>query len=361
MISLFGSGLLPRSDRSLLVRLLSACFGGTLLAACQSAPGGGMGATSSGSTDASTPTSNGSADEPGDTTAGTGDAHPACTRYIGCVAAVDPGGVAVAVEGYGPEGTCWTPETTELCEQACKAARRELWDQVPEESACADCESDTDCPMEASVCDVEAGSCIDCTTVDPCVAGPCGEPPPECSTCRSSFDCDGDACFEGQCGYAPLLPIAPGNLWSYEIELMGMGPECPVETVNFVGEGGFQLPDGRDVAHFVGFCFTDPTSYIVGTGDMVDVYDEFQQHAAVALQEPVTEGFSWESSPSVTFSWTREPSPLEVPAGSFDDCWTRLTADGSRTSTYCRGVGKVRDVIAGANGFTATLMSYELY
>lgn len=318
-----------------------------------------MSTTSSGTTNGSTVTE-GSVDETGETTAGAGEPHPACTRYIGCVAAVDPSGVAAAVEGYGPEGTCWTPETTGLCEQACEAARRELWDQFPDESACADCESDMDCDGEASVCDVGAGVCIDCTTVDPCVAGPCGEPPPECSACRSSFDCDGDACFEGQCGYAPLLPIARGNLWYYEIELMGAGPACPVETVNYIGDGSFELPDGREALQYGGFCFDDPLSFIVGTGDLVDVYDEFQQRSAVALQEPVTEGFSWESSPGVTFSWTREPAPVEVPAGSFDDCWTRLSADGTRTSTYCRGVGRVRDIMGGATGFTATLTDYDL-
>lgn len=332
-------------------------LGLSLGAACSPSPATDAGGTTDAGDTVGTTTSAGSADE---TTAGATAPQQACDRYIACVAAVDPSGVAEVVDGYGPEGTCWTPQTLDVCEQACVDARRQLWEQFPEESACADCEVDADCPGSGFVCDVGAGTCVDCSDFDPCDPGVCGEPGPECNACRTSADCDGSTCFEGQCGYEPLLPIASGNNWYYQLEIVGQGPNCLIDIGNSMYAGGFVLPDGREAMNFQGFC-VDVFLFVIGTGDRVETYDEDGQLVVVSLDEPVADGHSWEASPGRTFTWNREPAPVTVPAGTFEDCWTRVEVGLPYTSTYCRGVGKVREALGDVDGYVAELESYQLF
>lgn len=81
-----------------------------------------------------------------DDSTGSAELDPAaCAHYIDCVAAVAPAAVGEAVDNYGPEGSCWTPETVDICIQACIDARRELMMVDPDEMACWDCATDEEC------------------------------------------------------------------------------------------------------------------------------------------------------------------------------------------------------------------------
>ena len=82
-----------------------------------------------------------------------------CARYIECVAAVDPALMAETLELYGPEGSCWTPDTLEECALACIDARRNLWQFDLDEMACWDCRNDSECL--GSTCDTSSGLCGD--------------------------------------------------------------------------------------------------------------------------------------------------------------------------------------------------------
>jgi hypothetical protein len=96
-----------------------------------------------------------------------------------------------------------------------------------------------------------------------------------------------------------------------------------------------------------------------------DVYSQVATGAeSKVLAVPLAQGASWQSNASVTIDWIREMSPVTVPAGTFDDCWTAHALPWESWSTYCRGVGLVRstsgdDVGAGETGFGIELTSYD--
>ncbi len=88
--------------------------------------------------------------------------YPACARYIGCVAALAPAAAAEVVDGFGPEGSCWTPETADLCVQSCIEARLDLMMLNPNESACWDCTDDTHCSdAPALTCEPQRRICVE--------------------------------------------------------------------------------------------------------------------------------------------------------------------------------------------------------
>lgn len=131
--------------------LLTFCLLGCVEAADQT-----VGTTDSAATDSDT-----TSDDSGMASEGSEQVDPdgVCAQYIDCVAAVAPNTTAAAVEGFGPEGTCWTPSTTDVCVQACVSARQELGALFPTESACWDCRTDSDCNDTAPFCDTNMGVC----------------------------------------------------------------------------------------------------------------------------------------------------------------------------------------------------------
>ncbi len=90
--------------------------------------------------------------------------HPACAQYIECVAALAPGAVAEAIDGFGPQGSCWTPQTVDLCIQSCIDARHDLMMVDPEAMECWDCRDDTECTdAPLSTCEPIRHTCVEAT------------------------------------------------------------------------------------------------------------------------------------------------------------------------------------------------------
>ncbi|MEM7152896.1 MAG: hypothetical protein AAF799_08635 [Myxococcota bacterium] len=135
-----------------------ALGGVSLGLACSAEPSPSDAAGSGDSGEANTSTDDG-ADETATVPTEDVDQAGVCARYIECVAAVDPAQVGQAVEQYGPEGSCWTPDTLAVCSQACIDARRNLWQLDLDEMACWDCRDDSEC--FGATCNLGSGLCGD--------------------------------------------------------------------------------------------------------------------------------------------------------------------------------------------------------
>lgn len=60
-----------------------------------------------------------------------------CAQLIDCTIEVTPEAVASMLAAYGPNGHCWeTAEEAEICEEACKAALKELRQLDPDNIEC---------------------------------------------------------------------------------------------------------------------------------------------------------------------------------------------------------------------------------
>jgi Cys-rich repeat protein len=299
-------------------------------------------------------TSDSSATPESSKTTATATASIACERYLDCVAAVDPAGLPVAVDGFGPAGNCWSPETADLCHAACRDARRELWSALPTEAACTDCDDDALCHEQVPYCDTQRGTCEECL-VDAhcpgalsCDAGTC--------VCDANADCADHGCYDGVCGAPPLFPLMTGRSWIYEIEALGVGvPECPPGMSTATLSPGTEHPEGTSVTYTT-VCSTE-ASELIGLGDEVLRWVEPLAQWQPLLAEPVQDGHTWiyDNGEAVyMFEWRRESGPVTVPAGTFTDCWTRVVQD-VQASTYCRGVGKVFERYGDQTGWIARL------
>jgi hypothetical protein len=97
---------------------------------------------------------------------------------------------------------------------------------------------------------------------------------------------------------------------------------------------------------YLSFC-TDTTVLLEGSGDSLTAYTigtigELGEPIEY-IHSPVEDGESWEVSVG-TYTWSEVTAPLAVPAGTFEDRWTRVAPPGVTTLTYCRGRGLVAGI-----------------
>jgi len=136
---------------------------------------------------------------------------------------------------------------------------------------------------------------------------------------------------------APILPLAPGMLWNYDVTLDTAGDTCPRD---YAKVGQQVTLSGSPAYEYLSSCST-LQAYLTASGDDVTFFIPAsaaapQQQGAVTAS-PVQEGtvfgsFTWQAAPQTT-----------VPAGTFDYCWNRVfeTSTARQLATYCRGVGMV--------------------
>ncbi|MGH7285260.1 MAG: hypothetical protein ACRELY_27370 [Polyangiaceae bacterium] len=190
-------------------------------------------ACSSNNLGTSTDGSNGgsSAGSSDDTARGAGsssdDAHAGCDQYLKCVGDATPDALPVALQAYGPSGTCWGGDGSldSVCENACKSSMAELHKMYPSiascgsatlggsdagstasaglglDGACGACaESSCSAPLDACENDTSCTSLVSC--LQACAVGD-----DACkSTCETTYDPTLfgklGACLEQQCANA---------------------------------------------------------------------------------------------------------------------------------------------------------------
>jgi hypothetical protein len=140
----------------------------------------------------------------------------------------------------------------------------------------------------------------------------------------------------------PLMPLITGHVSNFAFKALDSSrpsmdtcdaPKAEVgERTTIAGQSGtlYSTP-----------CGSEP--YLVdGSGDQLTAY-RLMNGAIVGSYEyvhaPVAEGEQWTTN-GAEYEWREVVAGLDVPAGSFDDCWERYAEDLSLV--YCRGVGLVR-------------------
>jgi hypothetical protein len=151
----------------------------------------------------------------------------------------------------------------------------------------------------------------------------------------------GGAASSAGAGPAPLVPLIEGHLSRFAYRPIAssqpMLETCEAPQAEVGGAGNVS---GHAGTFYASPCLADP--YLIeGSGDQLTAH----RISAGAIEtsyeyvhSPVANGEQWTTN-GVTFEW-RELEALDVPAGSFRDCWQRFSDDLSLD--YCRGVGLVR-------------------
>jgi hypothetical protein len=145
---------------------------------------------------------------------------------------------------------------------------------------------------------------------------------------------------------APILPLATGNTWVYEVTDVGSGDACGsgdktttiVGPVEHAGKQGFSQKN---------LCNPGGTVDLAAEGDRLFAWTGAEWR--VALDAPIEEGKSWTMG-EFTRTW-HDAGQVTVPAGTFDDCW-RVDQMGPAPGsfTYCRGVGLVAETTDDGQG-----------
>jgi hypothetical protein len=158
-----------------------------------------------------------------------------------------------------------------------------------------------------------------------------------------------------------LLPIAVGNRWIYEVETFTETPLC------FAGQYTSEITeivvvDEEETYEMISFCnyegWGQPASRL-RIGEDGQSVDRYYGDWFILIDTPVEEGHSWPCEHGEC-AW-ETAGTVNVPAGTFDDCWRRVPVTPDEyafTDIYCRGVGVVESRIE--NNYTATLVEYEL-
>ncbi len=153
-----------------------------------------------------------------------------------------------------------------------------------------------------------------------------------------------------------IFPIADGWTWTYNLITFGnstFGVPCQpgTRTQSMSATATIQ---GKTAVWLPLLCASTPTNaaYSV-TGDQVWKWTGTEWISY--LDAPLTEGRSFISG-TRAYTWYR-PYNVTVPAGTFNDCWTKKDNRSDSFETFCRGVGLVisHNADAAPNGWRATL------
>jgi hypothetical protein len=149
-----------------------------------------------------------------------------------------------------------------------------------------------------------------------------------------------------------LYPLAVGNQWTFTTTANpGATALCKVGTVmNTINSSDMQL--GRAAFEATSYCGAMTTLSLSDNG-----VDQLLSGAWVTiLAAPVSDGASWQTT-QATYTW-HGPLSIQVPAGSFDNCWKRSPSTASLPDvSYCPGVGTVE---IDDSTYTTVLTSYTL-
>lgn len=163
-----------------------------------------------------------------------------------------------------------------------------------------------------------------------------------------------------------LFPLTVGNRWTYAHTELGPGTTCPTGLAAYVRTvERTETVDGR-LAHVVSWpCAPDVELLLAPeANELLQWFEGSTPIWSVTLAAPVQEGHRWtDPQLGIEFTW-RSAGTVTVPAGVFEDCWTRtaqLTGSSSggsqSTFTYCAGIGPVRQW---NDSYELVLTSYEL-
>lgn len=150
-----------------------------------------------------------------------------------------------------------------------------------------------------------------------------------------------------------LFPMPEGASWTYEVT--GDGAICPTgsqtATVGTTVDAG-----GRQATEYITFC-GGRVHPVIAAPSGVEIYIESADSWSVMLDTPIEDGHSWTFAAYDNEYTYEDAGTITVPAGTFDNCWTRLDSLGP-TSTYCPGIGKVREERPAA--YVAELTGYTV-
>ena len=167
------------------------------------------------------------------------------------------------------------------------------------------------------------------------VLAACSAPSDGSSTTDGGGSAGSDA-GSGSAADDRLYPLEVGRTWTYTVQ--STYSSCPAGTKQTrVMSAG--TTDGRATYEVQGFCGLVGHTSI--DGDRVDEYYDWGPTGWMrALDEPVTDGHSWQATNgSATFGMTYSNAGT---MGGYSDCW-KVTQQVSYTSywIYCRAVGLV--------------------
>jgi hypothetical protein len=155
---------------------------------------------------------------------------------------------------------------------------------------------------------------------------------------------------EGGSSAALLYPLAVGDTWTFDVQNVGLGGACQSGTHASVILSK-EIVEGKDAFKLDSFCDPGPPYFLASdVGDKVLINVGAGWHTLT--DTPLAEGHMWLYAPSnTTLTWHSE-GDVTVPAGTFSDCWTSNGdgASGVFYTTYCRGIGVVRNYRASVNG-----------
>ena len=169
----------------------------------------------------------------------------------------------------------------------------------------------------------------------------------------SAVDGDGDADTDDGTDYAGtdtvagdedvilehLFPLAVGNTWEYSYESSSCGERCDriepkVEKIISESQATYEYLWRRSAR----------TDYLYFEDGELWFMTGQEERLYMAL--PLEDGATWEYWGGIIYQWSYEGA-VRVPAGNFDDCWTRAAISGRSSDelsleyTYCPKVGKI--------------------
>jgi hypothetical protein len=164
---------------------------------------------------------------------------------------------------------------------------------------------------------------------------------------------------DGALPAASLLPLAVGNVWSYQFSSPGAQVQCEADLVAHVSRVvRTEVVDGRDAYLVTWPCASedDPDTFVYVTQTDGEIQQRIGDSRYSTLPNPVIAGHSWEVV-GVQYEWSFAGT-MTVPAGTFENCWSRTPHLGFVAEvTYCPDVGPVRQ---GTRDYELALAGYEL-
>ncbi|MCW5832245.1 MAG: hypothetical protein KIS78_07340 [Labilithrix sp.] len=137
-----------------------------------------------------------------------------------------------------------------------------------------------------------------------------------------------------------IYPFEEDRWWDHRYAKPG-GPYDCKPGVHRTTIAGRRAVGGREAWRMKTACGAKQEIAVAVEGDELATW--FDGKWLHLLRAPLQDGARWPLAGSMMLL-TREPTPVKVEAGTFDDCWTVTLAPElpSVSTTYCRGVGVVR-------------------
>jgi hypothetical protein len=151
-----------------------------------------------------------------------------------------------------------------------------------------------------------------------------------------------------------LLPLAPGNFWTYAVTVIeGHEPMCDLGN-RAARVASVSVMSDR-ISHLYEHWCTGSMYLSYADDGSVDVLSSSEWYSFLAVPVAVGSVFKYAStSMSLRWDWIGR---ITVLAGTFSGCWSVSVVDGENVQTYCPGVGMVLSYAPSA-GVRAELTAY---